>query len=176
MTSAGTFETNQIIFKTENLTDGQIEQISRILKGEEEHVLPLTPESINEILDKNSAVVAIENNNVIGFIKFIDCGFSEQEERRIIEIGSWVVAPTARGRGIGVEMLKELVKLIREKYQNPTIVAIVQKSNKDSFDCLSHIGAREINKPDCLVLYPDGADEKDFYILEVNNIQKCPKN
>lgn len=60
MTSTGVFETNQIIFKTENLTAEQIEQISKILKGEEKHILPLTPESINEILDKNSAVVAVK--------------------------------------------------------------------------------------------------------------------
>lgn len=154
-------------FKANKLTRDQIQEIEKFLQDNEETVLPIALESIKSAFDEKKAIAAIENTKVVGFIKFIDFGFSKKENRQIIEIGSWVVDSNSRGKGIGQKLLAAIVELIKRKYKNPLMVTVTKRTNEDAYRCLLNAGAKAIEKPDLMVLYPKSSKPEDFYILEL---------
>lgn len=147
-----------------------LKQIEALIKNESGHMLQLTKDKIKKIIDDNEAVIALNNNIVIGFVKFFINCLDQETGLEILEVGSLVVDGNFRKSGVGKELVMKLVSKIRRRDQKSMLVGVVRKTNVVSYKFLTSIGGKVVAKPKSMILYPLEWSEDMFYIVDLSNI------
>ncbi|NMC35550.1 GNAT family N-acetyltransferase [Candidatus Beckwithbacteria bacterium] len=143
-------------------TDKQIhfEQIHQLLKNEEGHIFIFSLDKIKKIIQNKNAIIAIDKERVIGFVKFYKKMSDKILFRNIWQCGSLVVHPDYRNRGIGKQLIKKLLDKIA---LNDLPIAVVRKTNINSENFFRKIGAIEaINAK---------TSKETFYFFDLTNIR-----
>ena len=148
----------------------QIQEIVDLLESEN-RVLSVDEASIVSSLKEDQCLIAIDDNDhVVGFIRGIDWGIDPTLKQQIIEVGSWVVDPSQRGKGLGKRLLVEISRYMKAKFHNPLLIDITRKSNHKTCAVLEKLGAKEIALPECIELTPVGVDPDIFRFFDVTDV------
>jgi len=151
-------------------SNDQIKQIKKLITDESDHMFQLAIKELKEIIKRKESVIALNNDEVVGFIRFFSHGKEYDTQTEVLECGSIVVSKLMRGKGIGKNLVKELIRMIKSRYEKIMLVAVVKRTNPVSYNFLKKIGAKDINKPKCLALYTSGGKEENFYILDLTDV------
>lgn len=146
-----------------------IRQIRNLLRQEKSHMLVLEEQEIERILKENQGVLALFNNITVGFAKFFENG--KKDNTPVLEVGSLVVHPGYRKKGIAKKMINELLSTAKHTYKKALLVAVIRKTNINSYRYFKNLGAREIAKPQGFGLYPPGWGVDKFHFFSLNNIK-----
>jgi ribosomal protein S18 acetylase RimI-like enzyme len=144
------------------------DQIHNFLQSEKNHMLVFSTSEIKEFVDKKQTIIALENDKVVGFVKYFSHGFDDKLQKNILECGSLVVDPKFRQQGIAKNLIINLSKNIPE---NSLLTAVVRRTNQVSEAFLRKINAKEIHKPKQLTIYPLGWPEEKFYFFNLSEIK-----
>lgn len=128
-------------------------------------MLQFTPDQILESINSGRAIIALEDQEVVGFGQLWQYGFN-QDGQQILEFGSWLSIRS----GCGARILREAISLGKRIDPTAQLIAITEKENLRVQDVLREAGAKELySKPSPVIRTVEG----EAALMKVFDITSC---
>lgn len=110
-------------------------QVSELLAQHSSSMLQFSPDQIRGFVISGRGILLADPQNqtqLAAFAKLYEWPGHTEENRRLFELGSWIVPQKQRGKGYGEEVLMQTVKRGKQIDPNCQIIAVAEHTNHAS--------------------------------------------